>query len=270
MPPNKVEQNLSGLLNLLPEEQEELLQRIDQPLQVETDPENGKLYIVCDYNRDGDSHRSPWSNNYYPTIDDGFFPNDKLRQLETEFNILFDTYRELYYDSGTSSVYLWELDNGFAASFLIKKGATGGKLVKEGSWDSIHVLEATEENEGNKANYKLTTTVMLYMGVDSEMVGTTNLAGSLTRQTEMTSVVDDDKTHVANMGRMVEDMETDMRNNLHDLYIAKTSQIVNAIRSPAETEAIGALSNKHVGTLNAAILNRGKPKEENEEEEASI
>jgi capping protein beta len=37
LPPAKVEQNLSGLLNLLPDDQEELLQRIDQPLEVETD-----------------------------------------------------------------------------------------------------------------------------------------------------------------------------------------------------------------------------------------
>ena len=40
LPPNKIEQNLSGLLNLLPAEQDELLQRIDQPLKVETDPKS--------------------------------------------------------------------------------------------------------------------------------------------------------------------------------------------------------------------------------------
>ena len=37
LPPSKIEQNLSGLLNLLPDDQEELLQRIDQPLEVSTD-----------------------------------------------------------------------------------------------------------------------------------------------------------------------------------------------------------------------------------------
>lgn len=39
LPPNKVEQNLNGLLNLLPEETEELLQRVDQPLNEATDPD---------------------------------------------------------------------------------------------------------------------------------------------------------------------------------------------------------------------------------------
>ena len=33
MPPNKIEQNLSGLINLLPEQTDELLQRVDQPLE---------------------------------------------------------------------------------------------------------------------------------------------------------------------------------------------------------------------------------------------
>ena len=37
LPPNKIEQNLSGLLNLVPEETDELLQRVDQPLTEATD-----------------------------------------------------------------------------------------------------------------------------------------------------------------------------------------------------------------------------------------
>ena len=39
LPPNKIEQNLSGLLNLLPEETDELLQRVDQPLKEVVDTE---------------------------------------------------------------------------------------------------------------------------------------------------------------------------------------------------------------------------------------
>ena len=65
--------------------------------------------------------RSPWSNRYEPPIEDGFLPTEKLRAMEIEFNELFDAYRELYFEGGTSSVYLWDLDHGFAACFLIKK-----------------------------------------------------------------------------------------------------------------------------------------------------
>lgn len=39
LPPNKIEQNLNGLLNLIPEETDELLQRVDQPLREGTDSE---------------------------------------------------------------------------------------------------------------------------------------------------------------------------------------------------------------------------------------
>ena len=65
--------------------------------------------------------RSPWTNKYFPPIDDGFLPSEKLRAMEMEANELFDSYRELYFEGGTSSVYLWDLANGFAGCFLIKK-----------------------------------------------------------------------------------------------------------------------------------------------------
>lgn len=38
-------------------------------------------------------------------------------------NTAFDTYRELYFEGGVSSVYLWDMDDGFAGVVLIKKGA---------------------------------------------------------------------------------------------------------------------------------------------------
>lgn len=56
--------------------------------------------------------RSPWSNKYFPPIEDGFYPSTKLRNHEIEMNELFDAYRDLYYEGGTSSVYLWDLDGG--------------------------------------------------------------------------------------------------------------------------------------------------------------
>ena len=67
------------------------------------------------------SIRSPWSNKYNPPLDDGFLPSEKLRLMEVEFNELFDAYRELYFEGGASSVYLWDLEHGFAGCFLIKK-----------------------------------------------------------------------------------------------------------------------------------------------------
>ena len=38
-------------------------------------------------------------------------------------------------------------------------------------------------------------------------------------------------SHLANMGRMVEDMEFKMRHSLQDIYFGKTKDIVNDLRS---------------------------------------
>ena len=123
MPPSKIDMNLSGLLNLLPELTDDLLQRVDQPLQIGVDEVTNKKYIQCDYNRDGDSYRSPWSNQFFPEIEDGFKPPDSLRAQELAANRVFDAYRHLYFEGGVSSVYFWELDDtAFAAAFLVKKG----------------------------------------------------------------------------------------------------------------------------------------------------
>ncbi|KAJ1404652.1 F-actin-capping protein subunit beta, partial [Ochromonadaceae sp. CCMP2298] len=255
LPPNKIEQNLNGLLNLIPEETDELLQRVDQPLKEGTDAETGRKYLLCDYNRDGDSYRSPWSNKYDPSLDDGFLPSEKLRQMEVEFNELFDAYRELYYEGGTSSVYLWDQDQGFAGCFLIKKNVAGDRYVKNGCWDSIHVVEATETESTGSATYKLTTTVMLHMSVGKEELGDTVLAGSLTRQGSLTASVSESKTHIANIGRMIEDMEIEMRSNLNELYILKTREVVNSLR---KLHAGPDQNMDHIASLNAAVLGHGK------------
>ena len=45
------------LIELEPEIAEDLLSSVDQPLQVANDKTKAKQYLLCDYNRDGDSYR---------------------------------------------------------------------------------------------------------------------------------------------------------------------------------------------------------------------
>ncbi|MBE3049979.1 hypothetical protein IMZ48_47260, partial [Candidatus Bathyarchaeota archaeon] len=45
-----------------------------------------------------------------------------VRGMEVRANEAFDVYRELYYEGGVSSVYFWNLDDGFAGVVLLKKG----------------------------------------------------------------------------------------------------------------------------------------------------
>lgn len=209
LPPQQIEKNLSDLIDLVPSLCEDLLSSVDQPLKIAKDKESGKDYLLCDYNRDGDSYRfdrnkfrinldclmveekkihvnainfrSPWSNTYDPPLEDGSMPSERLRKLEIDANHAFDQYRELYFEGGVSSVYLWDLDHGFAAVILIKKAGDGSKKIK-GCWDSIHVVEVQEKSTGRTAHYKLTSTAMLWLQTNKHGSGTMNLGGSLTRQ----------------------------------------------------------------------------------------
>ena len=49
-------------------------------------------------------------------------PSERVRKMEIRANDAFDVYRELYYEGGVSSVYFWNLDDGFAGVVLLKKG----------------------------------------------------------------------------------------------------------------------------------------------------
>ncbi|KAG5835580.1 hypothetical protein ANANG_G00245510 [Anguilla anguilla] len=209
LPPQQIEKNLSDLIDLVPSLCEDLLSSVDQPLKIARDKVVGKDYLLCDYNRDGDSYRSPWSNKYEPPIDDGAMPSARLRKLEVEANNAFDQYRDLYFEGGVSSVYLWDLDHGFAGVILIKKAGDGSKKIK-GCWDSIHVVEVQTTKTGS---------------------GTMNLGGSLTRQMEKDETVGESSPHIANIGRLVEDMENKIRSTLNEIYFGKTKDIVNGLRS---------------------------------------
>lgn len=169
--------------------------------------------------------RSPWSNNYIPASSSGPTPSAKLRQLEVSLNSAFDTYREMYFEGGISSVYLWDLDEedssremSFAGVVLVKKSVYGCDIPSNyiyrvtwtdnlalttpsdvpsaptGSWDSLHVFECQER--GRSAKYKLTSTVMLVLESktgageeqgDGEGKGGVTLSGSMTRQVSVGS-----------------------------------------------------------------------------------
>lgn len=43
--------------------------------------------------------------------------------------------------------------------------------------------------------------------------------------------VSETSPHIANIGRMVEDMENKIRNTLNEIYFGKTKDIVNGLRS---------------------------------------
>jgi len=213
------------------------LNHVDQPLKVATDTKTQKQFILCDYNRDGDSYRSPWSNSYFPALDDGFTPSARLRSMETEANKIFDVYRKLYFDTGISSVYFFDTEDksgeSFGSCFLIHKDVEEKKGgLERGWWDSIHVFEVTEEaTKKGTFNYKLTSTVMVSMVIKDATVGQVDLSGNMTKQESKKQTVSATSPHIANLGRMLEEMELRIRNSIEGIYIQKTREVINGMRS---------------------------------------
>ncbi|ODQ79889.1 hypothetical protein BABINDRAFT_13490 [Babjeviella inositovora NRRL Y-12698] len=234
--PQNIQSNLNNICRVAPGLAEDLLSSIDTPLSALRDPTNGKAYLCCDYNRDGDSYRSPWSNEYHPAADaDAPAPSRELRELEVFANASFDVYRDLYYEGGVSSVYLWDQgdgleSDGFAGVVLLKKDSDDSSS----SWNSIHVVEVTPE--GASATYAITSTIIL----DLHSAKTIDLSGNLVRQTEKTLATGDLSSHISNIGTLIEEIETKLRNMLQEVYFGKTRDILGDLRTTTQASALAS------------------------------
>ena len=72
-------------------------------------------------------------------------------------------------------------ESSFAGAVLFKKAGDGSQKIR-GCWDSIHVFEVALK--ADQWQYKLTTTIMLWLQTRRRDSGILNLGGSLTRQFE--------------------------------------------------------------------------------------
>ena len=149
----------------------------------------------------------------------------------------------------------------FAAAWLIKKDVTEEqRFVRLGNWDSIHIIEVREDAEG-KAKYTLTTTVILTFEVANDALGEAKVGGYLNRQAEkrckfepFQAGVIQERSHLQNMGKMLEEMENRIRNELDSIYISKTKYITAQVR---KSGAYDLGSSEHNAALQAAITAHG-------------
>lgn len=97
LPPTQVEKGLAGLARLLTDEQlvDQLHQKADKPLQVATCTKTNSPFLQCEFNREGDSFRSPWANEFQPPLAGASQLPEYLRQLEVQANVRFEEYRRL-------------------------------------------------------------------------------------------------------------------------------------------------------------------------------
>lgn len=106
------------------------------------------------------------------------------------------------------------------------------KEVDKGIWDSINFVNVQFKTEGNRTKvvYKLTTTIILQMSFKHLVCGLVDLSGSITRQNEETYELKstnllDQQFHVEKVGKMVEELESTLRNQIEEIYFKKSQEV---------------------------------------------
>jgi capping protein beta len=181
LPVSTFDNNITAISNLIYDEDEllnEFLQKLDNRIEICQDDILGE-FIKSEYNREGDSYRSPHSNKYFPASEsdeDLVVPSKELRDLEVKLNKIFQIYTRNYYSpNAICSVYTWHLDgDSFAVAVLIRNNIQLAKEIDSGVWDSINIINLSF---GDEVTYKLTSTVSLQMTFQG-----VSLSGSVTKQ----------------------------------------------------------------------------------------
>lgn len=240
LPVSNVDKNLNALTTVIYNNDDllnECIQKIDNRSTIGTDDSN-KDFIKCEQNRDGDSYRSPHTNKYYPNID-GMLPSKELRELEEKLNKMFLLYVKQYYSStAVGSVYCWDLgDNisdGFGVAIVIKNSVNHEKEINIGTWDSSNLITVNFSKEGGKikTDYNMITTVTLNMNLEAKIAGNVVLGGTITRSAKATKMINSymSDEHIENIGVLVEDIESKMRNTLNTIYVMKSKEIIDTAR----------------------------------------
>jgi capping protein beta len=80
------------------------------------------------------------------------------------------------------------------------------------------------------------------MTFEGKNCGKINLSGSLTRKSRSVEDINDYydyDSHIENIGVLIEDLETSIRNSLEVIYVMKTKEIIDSCRKNQEIQKFG-------------------------------
>jgi capping protein beta len=242
-------QNLTSLSTLIesnPASVDALMKAVPLPFGTYTptqdDGEKERPYLQCHYNFEGTSFRSPWTNTFYPNKADGkdvtADEDSEIRQMEVSFNEVWDAYRQHYYGrDAVGSVFLREREKGSASTY---EGLFGiSKECGEGTWSSVHLARVDhphDEHGETVVTYSVESTVLLAM----QPAAHTEVSAFLTKHTTKTLKVNKDRlmsSNLENLGKVIEDVEIELRSNLDRVHIPKTQEVVETLRKEERSSA---------------------------------
>lgn len=243
--------NESSILNLqicpffvLKEERKDIHKKFPIPFTINNSDTLGP-FIESDYNKDGNSFRSPWSNTYFPPIESNKLLPKELRELEERLNKLIKLYLKIYYsEDAISSAYISFQDetisSGFNCCVLIKSRVVNSEYLKDTSFlESSNIISVKfmreRANEPNKEKIKAiykTNTIFLFKlelkGFDNCIYnGTKNC--DCTKTTYISNYFDYEK-HLKYIGNSIEENEGSLRLKLDKVYLEKNNYICKEIR----------------------------------------
>jgi len=275
--PLKMEHSMQMLSMAFLDEEEELTfcGRVDLPLKVQKPAGGKKPFISCDYNRDGDSFRSPWDNEYFPPIEEEDYeplkPDEWLRNLETTMNSVVQVYRHQYFSKqGVSNAYCWAMDTGgsnqpekrkFGCCVVISKDFEAAETVGNGTWNSMHVVSCQPDGDSTYS-YECIGSLILEIKKEDKGIGNLSIAGSVSAMENLKNqkVHPDHRidSHVQNIGKLIEDLESGLRRNITSQYMGKCNMIQQAIRHP---DAEKASKQKNMANMAMAAMMKKKKKQ---------
>ena len=67
-----------------------------------------------------------------------------------------------------SSVYLWDLDEGYAAAFLVRKELP--RSLGGGVWCAVHLAEVRDTAQSHYVDFKLTSNITVHLEVRARLL----------------------------------------------------------------------------------------------------
>lgn len=274
-PPSDLDKTLAGLRALAPHDAETLdvlQQRLQLPFAIDDEPGKGeKAFLLCPYNKVKDAYRSPWTNTLWPgNVQTQVSQQDEdIRSLEVAANEVWEAYTRLYYGSegAVGSVYLQKADKGgvFQGLFGIRKDCSTG------SWNCAHLVQVDQPNQTNtECTYHVQSTVVISLQTGASEVESSkvNISASVARKTTETLKVSKlfmDSNHLENIGKIIENVEIDIRSSFERVHIPRTHEMVDAVQKDVVNRGTQSMAMHNV-MMNAGAFKKRQEKAQAEDQ----
>ena len=236
VPPSDIEDRMYDVIQMNPSIADEILSTTDVPFQTETCPDHHRLFILCDFNRDLDSYRSPYTSKYIPDLPDGVQPPPELREMEVLAEKAINALKTLYYNkSGVGNCYTWhisEAEFGIGVFFrkMLQEELTTNSGMPVSGWINASDVFTVTSIGGGKFQYEQVSSVLLELKLGGDGDRPLCVSGSLGDKKVREAHAESPMDHVVNVFTYVEESMERFMGRIQNVYVDKTQEIFERCR----------------------------------------